>query len=76
MKESRRRNPKNPHIEVMLQNYRKHLGRNKYKYDHTYSKWIDVDCVISTVIMSYNSTNEVYTVDKNDSKQLSKFVTK
>ena len=54
----------------MLQYYRKHLGRNKFKYDHTDSKWIDVGCVISTVIMSYNSTNEVYTLDRNDLEQL------
>lgn len=73
--ESGRRNPNNPHIEVMLQYYRKYPGRNKFKYDHTDSKWIDVDCIISTVTMSYNSTNEVYTLDRNDSEQLSKFVT-
>jgi hypothetical protein len=72
--ESGRRNPNNPHIEVMLQYYRNYPGRNKLKYDHTDSKWIDVDCIISMVTMSYNSTNEVYTLDRNDSEQLSKFV--
>ena len=36
----------------------------------------DVDCVISTLTMSYKSTNEVYTLDRNDLEQLSKFVTK
>ena len=61
--ESGRRNPNNPHIEVMLQYYRKY---NKFKYDHTDSKWNDVDCIIYTVTMSYNSTNEVYTLDRND----------
>jgi hypothetical protein len=74
--ESGRRNPNNPHIEVMLQYYRKYPCRNKFKYDHTDSKWIDVDCIISTVTMSYNFTNKVYTLDRNDSEQLSKFVTK
>jgi hypothetical protein len=59
----------------MLQYYRKYPRCNKFKYDHTDNKWIDVDCIISTVTMSYNSTNEVYTLDKNDSEQLSKFVT-
>jgi hypothetical protein len=73
--ESRRRNPNNPHIEVMLQYFRKHPGRDKFKYDHTDSQWIDIDCVISTVTMSYNPTNEIYTLDMNDSEQLSKFVT-
>jgi hypothetical protein len=61
-------NPNNSHIEVMLQYYRKYPCRNKFKYDHTYSKWIDVDYVISIITMSYNSTNEVYTLDKNDSR--------
>jgi hypothetical protein len=74
--ESGRRNPNIPHIEVMLQYYRKYPCRNKFKYDHMDSKWIDVDCITSTVTMSYNSTNEVYTLDRNDSEQLSKFVTK
>ena len=67
MEESRRKYSNNPHIEVMLQYYRKHPGRNKLKYDHKDSKWIDIDCIISTVTMSYNSTNEVYTLDRNDS---------
>ena len=75
MEESGRRNPNNSHIEVMLQYYQKHLGHNNFKYDHTNSKWIDVDYVISIITMSYNSTNEVYTLDRNDSEQLSKFVT-
>ena len=43
-KESRRRT-NNLHIVVMLQYYRKHPCHNKYKYDHTYSKWIDVDAL-------------------------------
>ena len=51
----------------MLQYYRKHLGPNKFKYDHTDSKWIVVDCNMSMVIVSYNSTNDVYNLDRNDS---------
>ena len=38
MEESGWRNPNNPHIKVMLQYYRKHPSRNKYKYDHTEKK--------------------------------------
>ena len=73
--ESGRRNPNNPHIEVMLQYYRKHPSRDKFEYDHTDSQWIDINCVISIVTMSYNSTNEVYILDRNDFEVLSKFVT-
>lgn len=61
--ENRRQNPMNLYIEVMFQDYRKYVGRDKFKYDHTDSKWIDVDCVICTVTMTYNSINEVYTLD-------------
>ena len=75
VEENGRRNPHNPHIEVMLQYYRKHLGRDKFKYDHTDSKWIDVDCIICTITMMYNSGNEVYSLDRNDVDLLNKFVT-
>ena len=51
--ESGRRNPNNHYIEVMLQYYRKHHGCDKFKHDHIDSQWIDIDCVISTVTMSY-----------------------
>jgi hypothetical protein len=49
----------NSHIKVILQYYRKYPGHNKLKYDHIDRKWIDIDCVISTVTLSYNFTNEV-----------------
>ena len=34
-----------------------------------------MDCIISTVTMSYNATNEVYTLDRIDVEKLEKFVT-
>lgn len=54
----------------------KHLGHNKFKYDHTGKKWIDVDYIIYNVTMSYNVTNEAYTLSKIDVEELDKFVTK
>ena len=63
MEENGKQNPHNPHIEIMLQYYRKHLGQDKYKYDHTDSQWIDVDCIICTMTMTYNPRNEVYSLD-------------
>ena len=59
----------------MLQYDKKHLGHNNFKYDHIISKWIDVDCIDSTIAMSYNAPNEVYTVDRIDAEDLEKFVT-
>jgi hypothetical protein len=65
-----RRTNQNPHIEVMLQYYRKYVGRDKFKYDHTDSKWIDIDCVICNVTLAYNPQNEVYSLDRNDAEHL------
>ena len=51
----------------MLQYYRNHPGHNKIKYDQSNNKWIDVDCIISIISMSYN---EVYTLDRIDAEEL------
>lgn len=63
MEENRKRNPHNPYIEVILIYYRQHIGRDKFKYDHTNSQWINIDYIICTVTMSYNLVNEVYSLD-------------
>ena len=60
----------------MMQYYRMHLGCDKFIYDHTNSKWIDVDCIISTMTMGYNATNDAYTLDRIDAEELEEFVTK
>ncbi|KAG0572953.1 hypothetical protein KC19_VG137300 [Ceratodon purpureus] len=75
LEESGKRNIQNPHIEVMLQYYRKHIGREKYKYDLTDSKWINIDCIICTVTLTYNPGNEVYSLDSNDAEHLRQFLT-
>ena len=66
VKESRRRNHDIPYIELMLQYYRKHLGCNKFNYNHIDNKRIEVDCNISTMTISCNATNKVYTLDRID----------
>ena len=62
-----------PSIEVMLLYYTKWSGHNKF--NHTHSKWIDVDCIMFTVTMSYNAINKVYTLDRIDAEEMKKFVT-
>jgi len=51
------------------------LVETNFKYDYIDSKWIDVDCIICTMNMTYNPINEGYILDQNDSKELTKFVT-
>jgi hypothetical protein len=75
LEENRKRKAQNPHIEVMLQYYRKYIGRDKFKYDHTDSKWIDIDCIICTVTLAYNPGNGVYSLDRNDAEHLRQFLT-
>ena len=61
-------------VEVMLQYFRKLPGHLKFKYDATDSRWIDVDAIITTVTVEYNSSNDVYTLDLEDADALNQFV--
>ena len=74
LEENGKRKAQNLHIEVMLQYYRKYIGRDKFKYDHTDSKWIDIDCIICTVTLAYNPGNGVYSLDQNDAEHLRQFL--
>ena len=65
---------KTHHIEVMLQYYQKHVGQAKFRYDHTDSKWIDVDCIFCTMTMTYNLVNKVHSLARSNAKLSRKFV--
>ena len=47
-------------IQVLLQYFSKTAGLNKYKYDQNDTKWIDIEYIITTVTLSFNPTNSVY----------------
>jgi hypothetical protein len=55
-----------PTIEVLLNWFSKHAGRNKFKYDVTDSQWIDLDSIISTITLNFNVVLNVYTLNEND----------
>jgi len=61
-------------IQVMLQYFNKTAGLNKFKYDHSDTKWVDIECIITTVTLSYNAVNCVYTVNPEDADAMNKFV--
>ena len=71
---ARKKNSNPCPIEVFLQYFSKTSGLNKYKYDHSDTKWIDIECIITTVILSFNSMNSMYTVNLEDADALNKFV--
>lgn len=55
-----------PSIQVMLNWFKSAPGRNKYKYDVTDTRWIDIESVICIVALSFNSSNKVYTLRENN----------
>jgi len=60
--------------QVLLQYFNKTKGQNKYKYDYSDSKWIDIECIITNVTLSFNLVNSVYIVNSKNTDALDKFV--
>ena len=58
----------------MLQYFQKVPRQLKFKYDHTDTRWIDVDTIITTITLEYNHTIDVYTLDLEDDQVLEEFV--
>ena len=61
---------------VMLSWFNKAPGQLKFKYDHSDWKWIDLDSIISTVTMSFNSNTNLYSLDPVDAASLNEFMAK
>lgn len=57
-------------VQVMLQYFRKFPRHLKFKYNHTDSRWIDVDTIIITVTMEYNPDSDVYILAAEDTDAL------
>jgi len=69
-----RKNSNPSPIQVMLQYFSKAVGLNKFKYDHSDTKWVDIESIITTVTLSFNLVTSIYTVDPEDVDALNKFV--
>ena len=65
-----------PTYMIMLAWFKKIPGQLKFKYDLSDWKWIDLDSVISTVTMSFNSNTNLYSLDPADVVSLNEFVAK
>ena len=63
-----------PSIQIMLNWFKSVPGRNKYKYDVTDTQWIDIESVICTIALSFNSNTSVYTLREADRQVLDEFV--
>ena len=61
-------------IQLMLNWFKSAPGRNKFKYDVTDTQWIDIDSVICIVALTYNPTNNLYTLQEKDREVLHSFV--
>lgn len=63
-----------PQIMVLLNWFSKTNGQLKFKYDSTDSKWIDIKSIITSVTMSFDRAQNVYTLDRSDFEALNEFV--
>ena len=61
-------------IQLMLNWFKFAPRRNKFKYDVTDTQWIDIDSVICIVALTYNPTNNLYTLQEKDREVLHSFV--
>lgn len=59
---------------VLLNYFSKFRGHLKFKYDVTDSKWIDIDSIISSVTLTFDRTQNVYTLNDVDAQALNDFV--
>jgi hypothetical protein len=67
-------------VQVMLNWYSggSSAGRGglKFKYNESDLQWVDLDTVISTVTLSYNSNRNLYSLDLDHAKSLNEFIDK
>lgn len=61
-------------IAVHLNYFSRAPGHLKFKYDLTDSIWVDLETLISSVTMTYNERQNVYTLDANDAEALAEFI--
>ena len=61
-------------IQVILHYYTRAQGQYKFKYNLTDSQWIGLESVITNVILTYNSANQVYSMDRSDAENLNEYV--
>lgn len=61
-------------IQIYLNYYSRGPGRLKFKYDISDSNWVDVESIISSVALTYNSTTKLYSLDSEDASSFDTFV--
>jgi hypothetical protein len=59
---------------VLLNWFNKSHGNIKFKYDLVDINWVDVDSIISNVIMNYEKEKNIYWLDCIDVPSLNEFV--
>lgn len=60
--------------DVFLNWYSKSSNNLKFKYNKSDSKWVDLDAIISLVTLTYNETQNVFVLKREDAKSLTQFV--
>jgi hypothetical protein len=61
-------------IQIYLNYYSRGPGRLKFRYDLSDSNWVDVESIISSVALTYNSATKMYSLDSEDASSFDTFV--
>ena len=61
-------------IQIYLNYYSRGPGRLKFRYDLSDSNWVDVESIISSVALMYNSATKMYNLDSKDTSSFDSFV--
>ena len=63
-----------PIVKVRLNWFSKTTSSLRFKYNHSKCKWVDVDSIILTIMLSYNPAQRMYVLDEVDFHSLIEFV--
>lgn len=61
-------------VQCIMHYYSRALGVSKFRYNHTDSCWIDIECLITNVTLTYNADTKIYTLDPEDADNLNEYV--
>ena len=61
-------------IQIYLNYYSWGPGWLKFRYDLSDSNWVDVESIISSVALTYNSDTKMYSLDSEDASSFDTFV--
>jgi hypothetical protein len=61
-------------VQVIFYWFSQVPGSYKYKYNHADTKRVDIESIITTVVLEFNLETNMYSLDPEDAHPLNEFV--